>query len=127
MPFSSDKARETGKDYPQKLEKTTKLALTSELKALRLKYRQAVDSGRRTSHWRVTLLYFERCEKIWDGSPATEQILTGVETVVLDELSEPCEDLQEQLQLSNSDPFSKEGNTVNATPSEQASSGEPSS
>ena len=48
---------------------------------------QAVDSGRRSGHGRVVYLYYELCEKIWGGSPATEKIKTGVET----------EDVNEQL------------------------------
>ena len=71
------------------------------------------------------LLYFEWREKIWGGSPATEQILSRVETVDLDEPSEPSEETHDQL--SNTDPSSKEGDAVNATPPEQASGGEPTS
>ena len=41
---------------------------------------QAVDSGRRSGHGRVVYLYFDLCEKIWGGSPATEQMDTGLET-----------------------------------------------
>ena len=69
------------------------------------------------------VLYFKWCEKIWGSSPATEQIHSGVETVDLDEPSEPCEETHNQL--SNTDPFSKEGDAVNAAP-DQASGGEPS-
>ena len=58
-------------------------SLTSKLKAIRLKFRQAVDSGRRSGHGRVVIIYYELCEKIWGGSPATEQIEGGVETVEL--------------------------------------------
>ena len=42
-----------------------------------------MDSGRRSGHGRVVYLYYELCAKIWGGSPATEQIGTGVETVDL--------------------------------------------
>ena len=38
--------------------------LTTKLKAIRLKYRQAVDSGRRSGHGRVVTLYFELCQEI---------------------------------------------------------------
>jgi hypothetical protein len=46
-----------------------------------------VDSGRRSGHGRVVLLYYELCEKIWGGSPATEEIQNGLEStdVVTDE------------------------------------------
>ena len=59
--------------------------MTSKLKAIRTKYRQAVDSGRRSGHGRVVMLYFELCERVWGGSPATEQISSGLETADLDD------------------------------------------
>ncbi|KAK2817752.1 hypothetical protein Q7C36_021685 [Tachysurus vachellii] len=58
----------------------TKLTLTTKLKAIRLKYRHAVDSGKRSGHGRVVLLYFELCEQIWGGSPAVTTINCGIET-----------------------------------------------
>ena len=85
MPSSPEEAKETGKDFPHKLDEITKQALSTKLKAVQLKYRQALDSGRRSGHGRVVLLYFEWCEKIWGSSPATEQIFSGVETIHLDE------------------------------------------
>ena len=83
LPLSPEAATEMGKDYPHKKEEITKQVVTSKLKGIRLKYHQAVDSGRRSGHGRVVLLYFEWCEKIWGGSPATEQIVTGVESTDL--------------------------------------------
>ena len=84
LPSTPEAAKELGKDYPHKKEDITKQVLTSKVKGIRLKYRQAVDCGRRSGHGRVVLLYFELCEKIWGGSPATEQIAAGVETTDLD-------------------------------------------
>ena len=55
-----------------------------------------MDSGRKSGHGRVVLLYFEWCERIWGGSPATEQIQSGVESVDLDETQ-----LSEATQLEN--------------------------
>ena len=63
------------KNYPHM---KTEVILTTKLKAIRQKYRQAVDSGRRSGHGRVVMLYFELCE-VWGGSPATEQIESGKE------------------------------------------------
>lgn len=45
-----------------------------------MKYRQAVDSGPKSGHGRVVLLYFELCEQIWGGSPATSTIECGMES-----------------------------------------------
>ena len=59
--------------------------LTTKLKAVRIKFRQAVDSGRKSGHGRVVFLYFDLYEHIWGGSPATEQILSGVESIDIDQ------------------------------------------
>lgn len=68
------------KNYPHTKDEVTKQVLTTKLKAIRQKYRQAVDSGRRSGHGRVVLLYYELCEMVWGGSPATEQLVTGLES-----------------------------------------------
>ena len=44
---------------------------------------QSVNSGKRSGHGRVVYLYYDLCEKVWDGSPATEQMGTGLESVEL--------------------------------------------
>ena len=61
--------------------------MTTKLKNVRLKYRRAVDSGRRSGHGRVVFLYMELCEQIWSGSPATDKINTGIETTDLSQES----------------------------------------
>lgn len=71
------------KEYPHKPEDITKATLSTKLKAIRKKFRQAVDSGRKSGHGRVVLLYFELCEQIWGGSPATNTIRSGLETSTL--------------------------------------------
>ena len=58
----------------------TKQILTTKLKAIRQKFRHAVDSGRRSVHGKVVLIYFKLCEKVWGGSPATEQLECGAES-----------------------------------------------
>ena len=61
LPDTAEEARENcGKDYPHTKEKITKKVLTSKL--IRIKFREAVDSGRRSGHGRVVLLYYELCE-----------------------------------------------------------------
>ena len=70
LPASPDERKKIGKDYPHKPEEITKGTLTSKLKSIRQKYRQAVDKGTRSGHGRVVLLYFDDCEKIWRGCPA---------------------------------------------------------
>ena len=86
------------KDFPHSKEQITKQIVTSKLKAIRLKYRQAVDSGRRSGHGRVVLIFYELCEKVWGGSPATEQIEGGLETIDLQLMNDDTrQDCQETL------------------------------
>ena len=80
LPETIEEARDNWiKDYPHTRYQITKKVLTSKLKAIRIKFREAVDSGRRSGHGRVVLLYYEWCEKIWGGLPATEVIGSGFE------------------------------------------------
>ena len=81
-PSSQEESADIEKEYPHKKEEITKVILTSKLKNIRLKFSQAIDSGKRSGHGRVVLLYFEICESIWGGSPATSTILSGIETTL---------------------------------------------
>ena len=81
LPETPDEAKELNKDYPHKKNELTKQVVTTKLKAIRTKYRQAVDSGRISGHGRVVFMYFDLCESIWGGSPATEQIPSGFESI----------------------------------------------
>ena len=80
LPTSPDEGKKIGKDYPHKKEEITEATLTSKLKSIQRKLRQAVDSERRSGQGKVVLLYFGDCERIWGGSPATVQINSGVES-----------------------------------------------
>ena len=68
------------KDYPHTKEELAKKILSAKLKAIRDKFREAVDSGWKSGHGWVVLLYYELCEKIWGGSPATEQAQAGIKS-----------------------------------------------
>ncbi|KAG5266445.1 hypothetical protein AALO_G00232170 [Alosa alosa] len=68
------------KEFPHKKQDITKAQLTSKLKAIRNKYRQAVKTGRKSGHGRVILLYFELCEAIWEESLGTDTISGVIET-----------------------------------------------
>ena len=48
-----------------------------------------VDSGRRSGHGRVVMIFYELCKEIWGGLPATEQIGTGLESTNLETETEP--------------------------------------
>lgn len=84
LPNNVEEDGENGKDYPHSKQELSKAVVSTKLKNVRLMFRQAVDSGRRSGHGRVVMLYFELCEKIWGGSPATTQIEGGLETTDLE-------------------------------------------
>ncbi|KAK7177197.1 hypothetical protein R3I93_001242 [Phoxinus phoxinus] len=65
----------------------SKAQVTPKLKNIRSKYRHAVDTGRRSGQGRVVLIFYELCEEIWGGSPATRSIDAGIETGDLEETS----------------------------------------
>ena len=56
-PSSQEESAEIEKEYPHKKEEITKVILTSKLKNIRLKFRQVIDSGKRSGHGRIVLLY----------------------------------------------------------------------
>ena len=53
--------------FKHKPEEITKEVITSKLKNIRIKYREAVDNGRRSGHGRVAMLFFELSESIWEA------------------------------------------------------------
>ncbi|KAF3854464.1 hypothetical protein F7725_022519, partial [Dissostichus mawsoni] len=75
------------KDFPHDASAITKVQLTANLKQIRIKYRQAVDLGRRSGQGRVVLMFFELCEEVWGGSPATRSLSSCIETGDLEESS----------------------------------------
>ena len=54
LPANADEAKEMCKDYPHTKEELTK-KISAKLKAIRGKFREAVDSGRRSGHGSVVL------------------------------------------------------------------------
>lgn len=67
-------------EFPHARGELTRSILTTKIKAVRGKYRLAVDNGRRSGFGRVVHLYFELCEQIWGGSPATTTMPSGIQT-----------------------------------------------
>ena len=121
------------KDFPHKKEQIVQSSLTSKLKMIRKKFRQAVDAGRKSGHGRVVLLYFELCKEIWGGSPATTTIADGIETtdVDLENCDSPDSPVSTQTAISDSpelesvdSPESDAGITDNySTPGPSSSNG----
>ena len=68
------------KEYRHRPEEVTKAIVSTNIKMVRLRYRKAVDSGRRSGQGRVVELYYTICQEIWGGSPATEQVRSGLES-----------------------------------------------
>ncbi len=54
--------------------------MISKVKALRTKFRVALDSGRRSGGGRVVAQFYDLCSNIWGGSPAAESVPCGLET-----------------------------------------------
>ena len=78
----------TEKDFPHDVKTISKGQVTSKIKNIRKSYRNAVDDGRRSGHGRVVLIYFELCEQIWGGSPATHSIDVFLEAGGLEDLED---------------------------------------
>ena len=83
LPSTLEEAKGMTKDYQHTKMELTKAILTTKLKNIRTKYRKAVDAGKKSGYGRVILIFYELCEKIWGGSPATTQIQGGVESTDL--------------------------------------------
>ena len=58
LPSGTEEASQPKKDYPHHPDQIT---------LNRLKYRQAIDSGKKSGHGRVIMCYFDLCNKIWAG------------------------------------------------------------
>lgn len=78
-----------GKDFPHQIQNISKAQITTKIKSIRGKYRQALNTGRRRGLGRVLLLFFGLCEEIWGRSPAATPISAGFETGDLPESSSP--------------------------------------
>ncbi|KAK0135754.1 hypothetical protein N1851_028378 [Merluccius polli] len=72
-------------DFPHAATAVSKVQVTTKLKNIRGKYRRAMDTGRRSGQVRVVMLFYELCQEIWDGSPATRSIESSIETADLED------------------------------------------
>ncbi|XP_063052345.1 uncharacterized protein LOC134446989 [Engraulis encrasicolus] len=75
-----EEAARMGKEFPHPKDSMNKQIIITKLKAIRAKYRDAVNSGRKSGHGRVVLFFYELCHEIWGGSPATQSIEMGLES-----------------------------------------------
>lgn len=84
--------RKKSADFPHRKEDITKTIIVNKLKQMKSKYRLAVDEGRRSGFGRVVFLYFEQCEELWGGSPATNSISSVIETSEINDGQTATED-----------------------------------
>lgn len=75
---------EHSNDFPHQ-KKELMRAIPTKMKAIRGKYRQALDSVYRSGHGTVVLLFFELCKLICGGLRATTAISSSIETNDLDD------------------------------------------
>ena len=88
------------------------------MKALRNKYKIALDSGRGSRGGKVVAQFYNLCTDIWGGCPAAESIPSGIDcsastessehssnASLVGDASEPCSDgNQERFQTLEHDP-----------------------
>ena len=58
----------------------SKARIVTKIKAIRLKFRKAVDAGRRNGGGRVVSTSYDLCENVWGGSPSAEMIGGGIDS-----------------------------------------------
>ena len=76
--YPKESSEKFPKTSPEK--EFTKSRILTKVKAIRLKYRKAVDSGKKSGGGRVVATFYDSCQNIWGGSPAAEMIDNGIET-----------------------------------------------
>ena len=52
------------------------------IKRIKMQFRKAVDSGRRSGGGRIVLSLYDECNEIWAGSPAVESLSDGIESSI---------------------------------------------
>ena len=62
-----EEAKGMTKDYKHTKMELIKTILTTKLKHIHMKYRKAVDAGKKSKHGRVVLIFYELCDKIGEG------------------------------------------------------------
>ena len=63
LPSTPEEVKQCVKDYRHTGDEMTKAILSNKLKAIHLKFRKAVDEGRKSGNDRVVFIYYEQCEK----------------------------------------------------------------
>lgn len=63
-------------EYPKSksVHQFTKERVSAKLKAIRQKYKKAVDCGKRSGGGRIVMTFYDLCQEIWSGAPSTTSI-----------------------------------------------------
>ena len=74
--FTESYPKESEEEFPKLsvLDSITKERVAAKVKQLRVKYKKAVDLGKRSGGGRIIMAYFDLCTDIWSGSPSTNSI-----------------------------------------------------
>ena len=89
----------------------TRERIASKIKDLRKKYKKAVDSGRRSGGGRTVATFYDVCNNIWGGCPATKSLEHGLDSsegftlIQLDDENDKEKDSSEQIAEENEPPL----------------------
>jgi len=65
---------------PHDLSLFTRERVASKIKDIRKKYKKAVDPGKKSAGGRTVATFYDVCNEIWGGCPATTSLQHGVDT-----------------------------------------------
>ena len=76
--------------------KFTKERVASKIKKLKVGFRRAIDSGKKSGGGRMVGALFNECYEIWSGSPGVEALNIGLENSMINERSEDSSSLENE-------------------------------
>ena len=80
----------------------TKERVLSKIKTIRVKYKAALDSGRRSGGGRVVVAtFFSICSNIWAGSPSAQCIDGGLESFNVGSVEKNTEEVAESTTVQS--------------------------
>ena len=96
--FIANYPEENCEEFPNAIVKWkfTKERVASKIMKLKLGFRRAIDSGKKSGDGRMVGALFNECYKIWSGSPAVEALNIGLETSMINERSEDSSSLENE-------------------------------
>ena len=106
------------KEYPYTTDPSviTKDRILSKLKTIKINYKKAVDTGRKSGEGKVVTTFYKECSEIWTGSPSVECINTSLENSGVSGNCDSVESNTDMLSQSASSPSSSTSSTDNEQP-----------